>query len=76
MASHLKLYTFLVLICICAPALAFGSGNIPQDSTLDEYNWRHGDIVDLLAQLPMSFVTHKVFSALDVKRVSVQQFPL
>lgn len=57
------------ILCFVSPAYAFGAGNIPTASGLDGYNWRHGDIADLLLSLPISFKTRYRFSPTDVSRV-------
>ena len=57
------------ILLLAKPAHAFGAGNIPGASGLEGYNWRHGDITDLLLALPFSFKTKLPFTALDVSRV-------
>jgi hypothetical protein len=63
------LLVVLGVVLLVSPAHAFGAGNIPSASGLDGYNWRHGDIIDLLLMLPISFDTGKRFTNLDVYRV-------
>lgn len=46
-----------ILLFAAQPAAAFGAGNIPSYSYLEDKAFRHGDIEDILAELP------KVFSA-------------
>ena len=57
----------VVVLCISGQAHAFGAGNIPETSLLDGHLWRHGDIADLLINLPMSFITNRPFKVMDVK---------
>lgn len=63
------LLLFLAIVLLASPAHAFGAGNIPTASGLDGYNWRHGDIADLLLALPVSFVSRQRFTTFDASCV-------
>lgn len=63
------LFLLLGVIFLASPAHAFGAGNISTASGLDGYNWRHGDIVDVLLALPISFASRQRFTNLDVSGV-------
>ena len=65
----IPLLLIAAILCFVSPAYAFSAGNIPTASSLDGYNWRHGDIADLLLSLPISFKTRYRFSPTDVSRV-------
>lgn len=61
---------FIILGIFCTqPAHAFGAGNVPSNSSLKGWVWKHGDIEDVLALLPVSFVTRYGFTKLDILRV-------
>lgn len=74
MSSNLTSFSSVLACCIilflfCKPAHAFGAGNIPKGSNLDEWVWKHGDIGDVLALVPVSFLTRRGFTKLDILRV-------
>jgi hypothetical protein len=66
--SLIVLFVMLSIFYI-KPALAFGAGNVPSNSGLDGWVWKHGDIEDVLALLPVSFLTRYGFTKLDILRV-------
>ncbi|KAJ3040862.1 hypothetical protein HDV00_010322 [Rhizophlyctis rosea] len=65
----------LALVCVVFPtrAAAFGAGNIPSLSELEDHAFRHGDIEDILAHIALSSgafgLISKKFKGLDIKRV-------
>lgn len=63
------LLAILIVCCLATPAHAFGAGNIPSASGIEGYNWRHGDITDVLLSLPISFITRQRFRSIDRDRV-------
>jgi hypothetical protein len=71
----LLILLFVILALSCAPGVsAFGAGNIPAYSYLEEKAFRHGDIEDVIGTLAKAvgggiFGRSVKFSPLDVKRV-------
>jgi hypothetical protein len=64
--------SFLFLACICllaSPALAFGAGEVADDSHWDGYVWRHGDIEKILMILPVSTVSNYAFTKMQARQV-------
>ncbi|KAM0343780.1 hypothetical protein ACHAPU_008208 [Fusarium lateritium] len=64
-------FLLFVLICLVLAdgASAFGAGEVAGNSDFNGYVWRHGDIAEALRYLPVSFVTHYRFSALERRQV-------
>ncbi|KAF1735998.1 hypothetical protein CRV24_004932 [Beauveria bassiana] len=64
-------FTLLVaVICLAylpSKVAAFGAGNIPSIAQVEGFNWRHGDIEDMLTSL--AFLHGKKWSSMNVKRV-------
>ncbi|KAI0159805.1 heterokaryon incompatibility Het-C [Xylariaceae sp. FL1272] len=71
MASRSVLVLCLVfcLLVLVAPASAFGAGEVPVGSEFKGYVWRHGDINEVLAYLPVSFITNHRFTQLERKQI-------
>jgi hypothetical protein len=68
-SSSLWLPCLVLLVLWARPTAAFGAGNIAAPSAAEGFNWRHGDIEDVLLTLVISSRTGKKFSKMDVKRV-------
>ncbi|OAQ61400.2 heterokaryon incompatibility Het-C [Pochonia chlamydosporia 170] len=65
-----KFVCFLLLFLAAAStASAFGAGEVPDGSPFKEYVWRHGDIVEVLRFLPVSFITHECFTQLQRRQI-------
>jgi len=71
MTSHslLPLCLILCLLILVPQAAAFGAGEVPIGSDFKGYVWRHGDIVEVLACLPASFITNHRFTQLERKQI-------
>lgn len=68
--SQLAPFCALLLACfLFSPVTAFGAGNIGEDSSLHHYQWRHGDISDVLLLLPVSFAEKYAFTKLEKLQV-------
>lgn len=70
-SPYSSLFTFFIIVSILCirPAHAFGAGNVPENSNLEGWVWKHGDIEDVLALVPVSFLTRYGFTKLDILRV-------
>ncbi|KAM0235888.1 hypothetical protein ACHAP5_009581 [Fusarium lateritium] len=64
-------FLLLALVCLVLAdrASAFGAGEVAGNSEFNGYVWRHGDIAEALRYLPVSFVTHYRFSALERRQI-------
>jgi hypothetical protein len=71
MASSRFGFTFLVLLILillfASPTSAFGAGNIASVSRLENKNFRHGDIEDMLKNV--SFLRGQKWTSAMIKRV-------
>jgi len=53
-----NVFVFLIIVSLlCKPVHAFGAGNIPGNSGMEGWAWKHGDIGDVLKFVPVSFLT-------------------
>ncbi|KPM46437.1 hypothetical protein AK830_g10 [Neonectria ditissima] len=59
----------LVCVLFAGRASAFGAGEVAGTSEFNGYVWRHGDIVEALRYIPISFVTHYRFSTLQRRQI-------
>ncbi|KAI5810557.1 heterokaryon incompatibility protein Het-C-domain-containing protein [Pyronema omphalodes] len=64
----------IVGLALCvSPTVAFGAGNIPSTSVVENINFRHGDIEDTLLQLFLASAAaagnRRKFTSMDVKRI-------
>ncbi|TGO51054.1 hypothetical protein BCON_0170g00230 [Botryotinia convoluta] len=64
--------SFLLIACILllvlpSPAVAFGAGNIPSISNIEDKNFRHGDIEDMLKTV--AFIKGHKWTSMMIKRV-------
>ncbi|KAI6754694.1 hypothetical protein HG530_012446 [Fusarium avenaceum] len=64
-------FLLIALVCLLLAdrASAFGAGEVAGNSEFNGYVWRHGDIAEALRYLPVSFVTHYRFSALERRQI-------
>ncbi|KAI0389433.1 heterokaryon incompatibility Het-C [Xylariaceae sp. FL0594] len=65
----LSLCLILCLLILVPQAAAFGAGEVPIGSEFKGYVWRHGDIGEVLATLPASFITNHRFTQLERKQI-------
>ncbi|KAJ7599003.1 heterokaryon incompatibility protein HET-C [Mycena floridula] len=78
-SSFFFLLVFVAVVCLPAPTVAFGAGNIPSFAYMEGRAFRHGDIEDALAELAKQaggFALGSLigkggskFGGLDIKRV-------
>ena len=67
--SNSVLATCLFLLFLSSPVAAFGSGSVSSGSLLKNFVARHGDIDNLLANLPISFAPYAAIGPTNGRRV-------
>ena len=65
----LSLAVLWLLSCLITPVAAFGAGSLEEGDFLYRHAWRHGDIVGVLHDLPVSFLTGYRFTKLERMQV-------
>ncbi|KAI1809286.1 heterokaryon incompatibility Het-C [Poronia punctata] len=65
----LFLCVLIALLVLVPQVAAFGAGEVPIGSEFKGYVWRHGDIAEVLACLPASFITKHRFTQLERKQI-------
>lgn len=70
MSSSTNLVCILFVFLAAANTVsAFGAGEVPNGSAFKEFVWRHGDIVEVLRFLPISFITRETFTQLQRRQI-------